>query len=92
MLKCWRLGRLLVVSRIVGFGSRTSSNQVINAMLLLSIHCWRLWSSSVLNYCCLCGIILVLLVLMNPSGVVLTGAVQPFLDYSVADFNWSAAV
>ncbi|WRX32896.1 hypothetical protein QQP08_025383 [Theobroma cacao] len=64
-----------------------------HAMLLLSIHCWRLWSSSVLHYCFLCGIVVVLLVLMNPSlGVMLIGAVQPFLDYFVADFDWSAAV
>ncbi|KHG16471.1 hypothetical protein F383_05965 [Gossypium arboreum] len=35
----------------------------------------------------------ILLILMNPSlGVLLIGAVQPFLDYFVADFDWSAAV
>ncbi|MBA0603472.1 hypothetical protein Gorai_003615 [Gossypium raimondii] len=35
----------------------------------------------------------VLLILMNPSlGVLLIGAVQPFLDYFVADSDWSAAV
>lgn len=46
-----------------------------------------------LHYCFLCGIVVVLLVLMNPSlGVMLIGAVQPFLDYFVADFDWSAAV
>ncbi|GMI84241.1 hypothetical protein HRI_002093400 [Hibiscus trionum] len=64
-----------------------------HAMLLLSIHCWRLWSSSVLHYSYLCGIIVVLLILMNPSlGVMLIGAVQPLLDCFVADFDWSAAV
>ncbi|KAH1033446.1 hypothetical protein J1N35_045620 [Gossypium stocksii] len=35
----------------------------------------------------------ILLILMNPwLGVLLIGAVQPFLDYFVADFDWSAAV
>lgn len=84
----------MVVSSIVGFGSRTSSNQVIMQCYCFLIHCWRLWSSSVLHYSCFCGFLfVVLLILMNPSlGVLLIGAVQPFLDYFVADFDWSAAV
>lgn len=39
------------------------------------------------------GTLIDLLVLMNPSlGVLLIGAVQPYLDYVVADSHWSAAV
>ncbi|KAK9983656.1 hypothetical protein SO802_033181 [Lithocarpus litseifolius] len=39
------------------------------------------------------GTLIDLLVLMNPClGVLLIGALQPYLDYVVADFHWSAAV
>lgn len=39
------------------------------------------------------GTLIDLLVLMNPFlGVLLIGALQPYLDYVVADFHWSAAV
>ncbi|KAK8545167.1 hypothetical protein V6N12_026010 [Hibiscus sabdariffa] len=82
----------MVVSGIVGFGSRTSSNQAImqcycfysllEALEFLSAALFLfMW-----DYC-------ISIILMNPSfGVMLIGAVQPMLDCFVADFNWCAAV
>lgn len=57
------------------------------------------WSCNAIGYTAgglgvpIYGTLIDLLVLMNPSlGVLLIGAVQPYLDYVVADSHWSAAV
>lgn len=79
-----RLGRLLV--QYSAFGSKTSRNQVI-------MRCyWLLFTAGGLGVP-IYGTLIDLLVLMNHSlGVLLIGAVQPYLDYVVADSHWSAAV
>jgi hypothetical protein len=78
-----RLGRLLVV-QYSGFGSKTSRNQVI-----MRIIGYTAGGLGVPIY----GTLIDLLIWMNPSlGVLLIGAVQPYLDYVVADSHWSAAI
>jgi len=80
-----RLGHLLVVSSIVDLVP-------IKKWSCQAIRFYKVYTdggSGVPLY----GTLIDLLVLMNPClGVLLIGALQPYLDYVVADFHWSAAV